>query len=214
MIANINDQNNIKRIFIRGNDIVLHMEQLCCDSIFIIANNIYIDKIIGFTCLVAENIFVESTSRVYKETSLTCDYSAGFICSKNILSIGYGWGVPPFTKSRDELLSQNVYIKRNYSLNNNLYLSAGTYLYGCENEGKSLDSSLSVACYTRIKNLFNNIIDNNRIYEPNFWKLNDIDKTTKNIQNTLDPITKITNQIDTSLTTSIFKAFENINKNM
>lgn len=88
-----------------------------------------------------------------------------------MLSIGYGWGVPPFTKSKEELISQNVSIKRDYPTNPHLLLSAGTFLYGCRKEGCALESTLAVPCYNVMKKTMLDWAEENGIFTPEFWKV-------------------------------------------
>ena len=154
----------IKCLFIKGNDVLIDSIKLVSTFLCVCAKNIYIKNLGSNNILIGDNIFIEKNRRGY--------YSS-IICAKNMLSIGKRWGFSFFTKSKEELISDNILIQRNSKPNKNLFLSAGTYLYGCEKEGNALESELAIPCYERIKESFNNWIEFNGIFRPKFWKLED-----------------------------------------
>ena len=76
-------------------------------------------------------------------------------------------------KSKEELLSQKVTVKRDYPAVPNLFLSAGTFLYGCRMEGCATDSSLAIPCYNVMKKTMLDWAEENGIFTPDFWELED-----------------------------------------
>lgn len=225
-----------RRAFIWGNDVIIRGTNHFCDSICVCAKNIYIDELCKNTILIGENIFIEP--RIQEEYSYT-NNNLVFICANDILSIGKAFAIPPFTKTKEELLSYDIKTDRNeynklndsnniytrltsksssisnyisfeetirqsiqpkeYSERNNgfyslwgqhclfntnkfnplvnysnfSYISAETYLYGCEKEGAALDSSLAHQCYITIKNTLDIWSEINGVFEKRFWNMTD-----------------------------------------
>ena len=220
-----------RRAFIIGDNVVIRKTDCLSESLCICAKNIYIDKLCKNTILIGENIFIESLIQE-KSYSISNDKLI-FICAKNLLSIGKQFYIPPFSKTKEELLSDNEEIKRytygqnqeiqndkyeensfSYLLNHSLfginkprspkdilnnlsglsglsrlqkdlkfdlfknyshyaYLCAETYLYGCENEGISLDTSKAQQCYKKIKETFDIWSEINGIFKNRFWNMRD-----------------------------------------
>lgn len=143
--------------------------------------NIYIDTILHEkSILIAENIFLEST--------LDSPWGNGVLCAKNILSIGKKFGIIPFFKSKDDLLSSSenivfsIYEDRDsisrFSLSDfdifskhkgKFYLSAETYLNGCDKAGISLDSSMAYLCYKTMTETIENWIELSGAFSFRFW---------------------------------------------
>ncbi len=160
----------IQCIIIKGENVVIDFKDPGrCKFIFIIAKNLYIHKIVENTYIVAENIFIERQNTGDYENNI----DNSIVCAKNTLSIGYGWGIPPFMKTKEELISQNVSIKRDYHSNPHLFLSAGTFLYGCRKEGSALETTLAIPCYNVMKKTMLDWAEENGIFTPDFWNLED-----------------------------------------
>ncbi|OUO55303.1 hypothetical protein B5F76_01460 [Desulfovibrio sp. An276] len=217
-----------RRAFITGDNVVIRKTDCLSESLCICAKNIYIDKLCKNTILIGENIFIESL--IQEKTDSIVNDKLIFICAKNLLSIGKQFVIPPFSKTKEELLSDNTKIKRyiygenqevkNYKhkedffytnlimplfdinklrspkdiLDNlsgssrlfgisrfNLfknyshyaYLCAETYLYGCEKEGISLETSKAQQCYKKIKDTFDIWSEINGIFKNRFWNMRD-----------------------------------------
>lgn len=64
----------------------------------------------------------------------------------------------------------NTTSDRNYEKMSNLYISAETYLYGCEKEGVALDCALGMQCYEQIKQSIDKWLEINNPFMPTFWE--------------------------------------------
>lgn len=161
-----------ERVFfvIKGKNVRIINKNYYSPVILVLADNIYIDRLNGNNILlVANNIFIGSTRTSYSQ-ELPISIESGLVCAKNILSIGKTWAIPPFHMSKKELLSKEFSIDRNYEKMSNLYISAETYLYGCEKEGIALDCALGMQCYEQIKQSIDKWLEINNPFMPTFWE--------------------------------------------
>lgn len=144
-----------------GNNIVIESNNNNYYLTYILGENVYLDNIHNNTTIIAKNIFIGNS-----------DYHTDncFICAKDMLLMGRSWIVPPFSKSKEELISMDLKINAEFRLESlPKNISASTYLYNF-NKGKGLDPSLADVCYEKSKKVFLDWIENKEIFSTDFWK--------------------------------------------
>lgn len=144
-----------------GNNIVIESNNNNYYLTYILGENVYLDNIHNNTTIIAKNIFI-GNSNYYTDNC--------FICAKDMLLMGRSWIVPPFSKSKEELISMDLKINAEFRLESlPKNISASTYLYNF-NKGKGLDPSLADVCYEKSKKVFLDWIENKEIFSTDFWK--------------------------------------------
>lgn len=144
-----------------GNNIVIESNNNNYYLTYILGENVYLDNIHNNTTIIAKNIFI-GNSDYYTDNC--------FICAKDMLLMGRSWIVPPFSKSKEELISMDLKINAEFRLESlPKNISASTYLYNF-NKGKGLDPSLADVCYEKSKKVFLDWIENKEIFSTDFWK--------------------------------------------
>lgn len=161
-IVSFGHSENCRYIVIAiGNNIVIESNSNYYCLTYILGENVYLDNIHDNTTIIAKNIFIGNSGY---------DTDNCFICAKDMLLMGRSWIVPPFSKSKEELISMDLKINAEFRLESlPKNISASTYLYNF-NKGKGLDPSLADVCYEKSKKVFLDWIENKEIFSTDFWK--------------------------------------------